>query len=292
MGTAAQAPTPLRRRRQAASPLSRQPALPPPPPHPKLPSNFHNRAGVETAEGAEGEEAGEGKEGVEGVDWRYGSVQDLDPSEWQVLSACVARSTHLLSCQKGWHLCTARYFLTNGWAPCCMCLPAAPRRRRKRVPTPAPCAWPAPLLLQVPPHCIPIHANVTTYDWSRLIRSTQVGPLCGSGCASSSRVGGSGRRAREEKRVCCTACCIACCGRAREVLHSMVHRMLLEGQGGSAPLAASHAAGRLQPLLAVSTCRCLPWLLAQFDVIMMDPPWQLATANPTRGVALGYSQVG
>jgi len=29
-----------------------------------------------------------------------------------------------------------------------------------------------------------------------------------------------------------------------------------------------------------------------FDVIMMDPPWQLATANPTRGVALGYSQLG
>ena len=54
---------------------------------------------------------------------------------------------------------------------------------------------------QVPPHCIPIHANVTTYDWSRLVASTQ------------------------------------------------------------------------------------------FDVIMMDPPWQLATANPTRGVALGYSQV-
>lgn len=24
---------------------------------------------------------------------------------------------------------------------------------------------------------------------------------------------------------------------------------------------------------------------------MMDPPWQLATANPTRGVALGYSQL-
>ena len=23
--------------------------------------------------------------------------------------------------------------------------------------------------------------------------------------------------------------------------------------------------------------------LTQFDVIMMDPPWQLATANPTRG---------
>ena len=28
----------------------------------------------------------------------------------------------------------------------------------------------------------------------------------------------------------------------------------------------------------------------QFDVIMMDPPWQLATAAPTRGVALGYRQ--
>ncbi|KAI3436598.1 hypothetical protein D9Q98_006015 [Chlorella vulgaris] len=54
---------------------------------------------------------------------------------------------------------------------------------------------------QVPPHCIPIHANVTTYDWSQLIAATQ------------------------------------------------------------------------------------------FDVIMMDPPWQLATANPTRGVALGYSQL-
>ena len=54
---------------------------------------------------------------------------------------------------------------------------------------------------QVPPHCIPIHTNVTSYDWTGL----------GAAC--------------------------------------------------------------------------------QFDVIMMDPPWQLATANPTRGVALGYSQL-
>jgi len=54
---------------------------------------------------------------------------------------------------------------------------------------------------QVPPHCIPIHANVTTFDWSTLAAATQ------------------------------------------------------------------------------------------FDVVMMDPPWQLATANPTRGVALGYSQL-
>jgi mRNA (2'-O-methyladenosine-N6-)-methyltransferase len=56
----------------------------------------------------------------------------------------------------------------------------------------------------VPPHCVPVHANVTTYDWSRLI-------------------------------------------------------------------AAAAPRG--------------------FDVVMMDPPWQLATANPTRGVALGYAQL-
>eukprot|EP01117_Protostelium_nocturnum_P018772 TRINITY_DN791_c0_g1_i1.p1 TRINITY_DN791_c0_g1~~TRINITY_DN791_c0_g1_i1.p1 ORF type:complete len:307 (-),score=138.39 TRINITY_DN791_c0_g1_i1:111-1031(-) len=29
----------------------------------------------------------------------------------------------------------------------------------------------------------------------------------------------------------------------------------------------------------------------QFDVITMDPPWQLAGANPTRGVAIGYKQL-
>eukprot|EP01102_Stenamoeba_stenopodia_P022699 TRINITY_DN9553_c0_g1_i1.p1 TRINITY_DN9553_c0_g1~~TRINITY_DN9553_c0_g1_i1.p1 ORF type:complete len:377 (+),score=66.49 TRINITY_DN9553_c0_g1_i1:25-1131(+) len=29
----------------------------------------------------------------------------------------------------------------------------------------------------------------------------------------------------------------------------------------------------------------------QFDVIMMDPPWLLATSTPTRGVALGYKQL-
>jgi hypothetical protein len=54
---------------------------------------------------------------------------------------------------------------------------------------------------QVPPHCVPIHANVVTFNWSALISA------------------------------------------------------------------------------------------AQFDAIVMDPPWQLATANPTRGVALGYSQL-
>jgi len=54
------------------------------------------------------------------------------------------------------------------------------------------------LLTQVPPHCVPIHANVTTYNWDALAAA------------------------------------------------------------------------------------------AQFDVIMMDPPWALATANPSRGVSLGY----
>ncbi|PRP76744.1 hypothetical protein PROFUN_11747 [Planoprotostelium fungivorum] len=29
----------------------------------------------------------------------------------------------------------------------------------------------------------------------------------------------------------------------------------------------------------------------QFDVITMDPPWQLASSNPTRGVAIGYKQL-
>lgn len=65
----------------------------------------------------------------------------------------------------------------------------------------ASCADVDPQEWQVPPHCVPIHANVTTYPWSRLYQHTQ------------------------------------------------------------------------------------------FDVIMMDPPWQLATSNPTRGVALGYSQL-
>lgn len=31
--------------------------------------------------------------------------------------------------------------------------------------------------------------------------------------------------------------------------------------------------------------------VVQFDVIMMDPPWQLASAKPTRGVTIGYKQL-
>jgi mRNA (2'-O-methyladenosine-N6-)-methyltransferase len=29
----------------------------------------------------------------------------------------------------------------------------------------------------------------------------------------------------------------------------------------------------------------------EFDVVVMDPPWKLATSNPTRGVAIGYDQL-
>eukprot|EP00029_Vermamoeba_vermiformis_P008124 TRINITY_DN3711_c0_g1_i1.p1 TRINITY_DN3711_c0_g1~~TRINITY_DN3711_c0_g1_i1.p1 ORF type:complete len:292 (-),score=71.69 TRINITY_DN3711_c0_g1_i1:40-888(-) len=32
--------------------------------------------------------------------------------------------------------------------------------------------------------------------------------------------------------------------------------------------------------------------VGNFDVITMDPPWQLAGAAPTRGVAIGYKQLG
>lgn len=32
-------------------------------------------------------------------------------------------------------------------------------------------------------------------------------------------------------------------------------------------------------------------LLENLDIVMMDPPWSLAGAHPTRGVALGYSQM-
>ncbi|KAF8060565.1 mettl3 [Scenedesmus sp. PABB004] len=93
---------------------------------------------------------------------------------------------------------------------------AAPRARPPPRPRPEPAAAAAaaaaaaqvadaegldPSEWQVPPHCVPIHANVTTFDWPRLAAA------------------------------------------------------------------------------------------AAFDVILMDPPWQLATANPTRGVALGYSQL-
>lgn len=28
-----------------------------------------------------------------------------------------------------------------------------------------------------------------------------------------------------------------------------------------------------------------------FDVIMIDPPWKLATSNPSRGVAIQYSSL-
>eukprot|EP00891_Asterochloris_glomerata_P002643 jgi/Astpho2/2643/e_gw1.00049.31.1_t len=49
----------------------------------------------------------------------------------------------------------------------------------------------------------------------------------------------------------------------------------------SIPVQADVRSYNWQPLIQASC----------FDVIMMDPPWQLATSNPTRGVALGYNQL-
>ena len=100
----------------------------------------------------------------------------------------------------------------------------------------------------VPPHCIPVHANVTTYDWSRLISAF---------------------------------------GAAEE-----------EAADADATDAAADAAGAdtSSKDAAASNTAALPTSSNKgigngFDAIMMDPPWQLATANPTRGVALGYSQL-
>jgi hypothetical protein len=46
---------------------------------PRLPAGV-NAGDDEVAEAGDVE----GQEGIEGVDWRYGSVEELDPSEWQV----------------------------------------------------------------------------------------------------------------------------------------------------------------------------------------------------------------
>ena len=29
-----------------------------------------------------------------------------------------------------------------------------------------------------------------------------------------------------------------------------------------------------------------------YDVVMMDPPWQLSSSNPSRGVAIAYNSLG
>lgn len=52
---------------------------------------LHPGVGPGEDDAAGGEEA-EGQEGVEGVDWRYGSVEELDPAEWQV--RCAAWGMH------------------------------------------------------------------------------------------------------------------------------------------------------------------------------------------------------
>lgn len=70
----------------------------------------------------------------------------------------------------------------------------------------------------------------------------------------------------------------------------------------SAPLADALSAvdpreWRVPPLCVpvLANVTTFPWSSlasrAQFDAVLLDPPWRLATANPTRGVALGYSQL-
>ena len=46
-----------------------------------------------------------------------------------------------------------------------------------------------------------------------------------------------------------------------------------------------------QPDIAQICALLIPSIGRLFDVIMTDPPWQLATSNPTRGVAIGYQQL-
>ena len=93
----------------------------------------------------------------------------------------------------------------------------------------------------VPPHCIPVHANVTTYDWSRLINAFGAANDNATAAAAAATAGASSSSPQAE------------------------------ADGANPGDNGGIGNG--------------------FDAIMMDPPWQLATANPTRGVALGYSQL-
>jgi mRNA m6A methyltransferase catalytic subunit len=100
----------------------------------------------------------------------------------------------------------------------------------------------------VPPHCIPVHANVTTYDWSRLINAFGAADAA----AAAAVVAGAGASSSSPSTAAANA-------EAAKAAASLANPDNNTGNG--------------------------------FDAIMMDPPWQLATANPTRGVALGYSQL-
>jgi N6-adenosine-specific RNA methylase IME4 len=95
-----------------------------------------------------------------------------------------------------------------------------------------------------------------------------------------------------ERRVACAAAL----GR-RTVAQEVYERMAQRFPGGVRvfELAAARVPAHCVPVCA--DVRTLDWnaLVAasggQFDAIMMDPPWKLAGAQPTRGVAIGYSQL-
>lgn len=103
-----------------------------------------------------------------------------------------------------------------------------------------------------------------------------------------------------------------CCIFKFQILISLKYKaiFLLPGSGGNNPLGVEGVDYRLGNIddIDPSEWQVPPYSIpihtnvttydwtelskqTQFDVIMMDPPWQLATANPTRGVALGYSQL-
>lgn len=84
----------------------------------------------------------------------------------------------------------------------------------------------------------------------------------------------------------CTVCPHTAVVRDRESGLELVDASLVSGDEWKVPESSV-------PILAdVQTCNwntiaaCGP-----LDIITMDPPWSLAGANPTRGVALGYSQL-
>jgi mRNA (2'-O-methyladenosine-N6-)-methyltransferase len=95
-----------------------------------------------------------------------------------------------------------------------------------------------------------------------------------------------------ERRVACAAAL----GR-RTVAQEVYERMAQRFPNGVRvfELAAARVPAHCVPVCA--DVRTLDWnaLVAasggQFDAIMMDPPWKLAGAQPTRGVAIGYSQL-
>jgi N6-adenosine-specific RNA methylase IME4 len=85
---------------------------------------------------------------------------------------------------------------------------------------------------------------------------------------------------------------------AQEVYERMANRFLCNASDNNGGLRVFELAAARVPSHCVPICadvRTLDWQAViaasggQFDAILMDPPWKLAGAQPTRGVAIGYS---